>query len=274
MKIALLSAMFPELTLESLTANLEKWGYDGIELNAEELPWAAPHVTPTTDRQTREAIRGLAALHGLDISAICAHISLVNADSGARMQAIDVVKGCVDLANDLGVDVVHGLTGPYPPGVEPSVAWNWAVSAVRSCTEYAETNGVKFAMEAIVNHVVFRVRDMQRLLDDLGDVSVYVNFDPSHYLIGGDNIADAVRTFGTRIVHVHMKDAEGDPERFTFPALGKGQVDFGAMIDALHAVGYDGYLSLEYEADRFGDVTPKEQAARRDREFVERLLER
>jgi len=274
MKIALLSAMFPELTLESLIAKLKEWEFDGIEPNAEELPWAAPHITPATDAKTRATIHEAAASHGLGISAVCAHISLVNADQAARSAAIDVVKGCIDLAQDLGTDVVHGLTGPCPPGVDSDLAWSWAFSGVRECAEYAEANGVKFAMEAIVNHVVFRVRDMQRLLEELSDVPVYVNFDPSHYQVGGDDIGDAVRTFGSRIVHVHMKDAEGTPERFTFPALGRGQVDFEGMIHALHAVGYDGYLSLEYEADRFGDATPKEQAAQRDREFVERLLAR
>jgi sugar phosphate isomerase/epimerase len=274
MKIALLSAMFPELSLESLIAKLERWGYDGIEPNAEELPWAAPHVTPATDRSAREAIREAAVRHGLGISAICAHISLVNADSAAQLAAIDVVKGCIDLAKDLGTDVVHGLTGPYPPSVDPGMAWSWAVSGVKECAEYANANGIKFAMEAIVNHVVFRVGDMQRLLEELSDVPVYVNFDPSHYQVGGDDIGDAVRTFGSRIVHVHMKDAEGTPGRFTFPALGRGQVDFAGMVDALRTVGYDGYLSLEYEADRFGDATPKEEAAQRDRKFVERLLAR
>lgn len=274
MKTALLSAMFPELMLDELILKLSAWGYDAIELNAEELPWAAPHVTPQTDVAARRLILRAAAERRLGISAVCAHVSLVSADPDERSAAVDLVRGCIDLAHDLGTEVVHGLTGPVPAGVDPAQAWEWAVPAVRACAKYAHRKDIKFAMEAIVNHVVFRVADMQRLLEEVGGVPLYVNFDPSHYQVGGDDIAAAVRTFGQRIVHVHMKDAQGVPENFTFPALGMGQVDFAGMMAALREVDYNGYLSVEYEADRFGDPTPKEQAAQEARRFVTQLIER
>lgn len=273
MRTALLSAMFPELSVDELARRLAAWDYDAIELNAEELPWAAPHVTPQTDPATRRHIRRVVAEHGLAISAICAHISLVSADPVERKRAISQVTGCIDLAADVGSDIVHGLTGPVPPAVDPELAWQWAVQAVRACAEYAEDRGVRFAMEAIVNHVVFRVSDMRRLLEEVTDLPLYVNFDPSHYQIGGDDIVEAVQTFGQRIVHVHMKDAEGEPGNFSFPALGKGKVDFAGMVSALRAVGYRGHLSVEYEADRFGDPTPKDEAAQHARKFLGKILE-
>jgi sugar phosphate isomerase/epimerase len=83
MKIALLSAMFPDLALEKLIPAIAAWGYDAIELNAEELPWAAPHVTPQTDVAVRILVKSVAAEHGLGISAVCAHTSLVSADPDA-----------------------------------------------------------------------------------------------------------------------------------------------------------------------------------------------
>ena len=43
-------------------------GYATIELNAETLPWAQPHVTPATSAAERAAIRDATARRGIGIS--------------------------------------------------------------------------------------------------------------------------------------------------------------------------------------------------------------
>lgn len=70
--------------------------------------------------------------------------------------------------------------------------------------------------------------------------------------------------FGSRIFHVHIKDARraldgrrsllgshldfGEEERgWTFVSPGRGDVDFEAFIRALGRIGYDGPLSIEWE---------------------------
>jgi sugar phosphate isomerase/epimerase len=55
-------------------------GYKAIELNAETLPWADPHVTPQTPSDERAAIAAAAKQAGLIISAISAHVPMVDAD--------------------------------------------------------------------------------------------------------------------------------------------------------------------------------------------------
>jgi sugar phosphate isomerase/epimerase len=80
-----------------------------------------------------------------------------------------------------------------------------------------------------------------------------LNFDPSHYALYGNDIPWAVRQWGSRIVHVHLKDCVGVPgglpgETFTFPLLGEGTVPWPAFFAALDEVGYQGYLSVEFEA--------------------------
>jgi len=62
-------------------------GYDAVELNAETLPWAGPHVGPDTTPEERARIRGLADALGIEISSISAHASLVEDDPSARAAA-------------------------------------------------------------------------------------------------------------------------------------------------------------------------------------------
>jgi len=73
-----------------------------------------------------------------------------------------------------------------------------------------------------------------------------------------------IYTFPERIYHVHMKDCAvtldgrqsilgsylnfGEKDRgWDFRSLGRGDVDFEAIIRALNRIGYEGPLSVEWE---------------------------
>ncbi len=158
---------------------------------------------------------------------------------------MDFMKGCIDLALDLGTNVVHGLAGTPAPGVDRQRAWEWLLEATAECTCYAEERGVKFGFEAVAMCLVSNMADLSRLLDDLGERQPYVNFDPSHLPSVNEDPAEWVRHWGSRIVHVDMKDTRiyepheervsfsGVPLDFECPPLGQGVVDFRAMVSAL-----------------------------------------
>jgi sugar phosphate isomerase/epimerase len=215
-------------------------------------------VTPDTDQPTRKRIADLARDLGLEVSAISAHINLIDPDPAARMAAVAFTRGCIDLAVDLGAPVVHGLSGELAPGTARDEAWRWLLAAVTESADYADSRGVQFAVEAIANHLVARTEDLQQLLRDVGGDRLWVNFDPSHFQVMGDDPVTAARALAGRTVHAHLKDAQGVPENFTFPPLGQGRIDFDGVVLALHDGGYDGYLSAEYEAQVYGyDLSPE-----------------
>jgi sugar phosphate isomerase/epimerase len=226
-------------------------GYGAIELNAEALPWAGPHVTPATPPEERAAIREAAALNGLVISAVGAHVAMVEDDAEARRKAIAFVDGCTDLAVDVGAPVVHILSGPAPAGVPEATAWKWFADAVAGTSSHADSRGVSLAIEAIAGHLFHRIDDYSRLAADLG-AGIKVNFDPSHLIVQGEDPARLVAAHGPDIVHVHMKDGAGRYPAFTFPPLGQGAIDFAGLVKGLRGAGYDGVLSVEYEAQVYG----------------------
>jgi sugar phosphate isomerase/epimerase len=92
--------------------------------------------------------------------------------------------------------------------------------------------------------------------------------DLSHVVASGGHEADAVRRFGDRIRHVHMRDAVlGGINR----SIGRGQVDFPAAISALAAAGYRGHYSLEFETHDIDDVDRPAEAGRAGR-YISELL--
>ena len=108
------------------------------------------------------------------------------------------------------------------------------------------------AIEAIAGHAFHAIDDYARLARDLPGSDFRVNFDPSHLFVQGEDPLRLVEEQGPRIAHMHMKDGSGRFPDFAFPPLGQGRIDFPALIGRLRAAGYQGALSVEYEANVFG----------------------
>ncbi|MEY2716123.1 MAG: 3-dehydroshikimate dehydratase [Planctomycetota bacterium] len=97
-------------------------------------------------------------------------------------------------------------------------------------------------------------------LDELGDRSIGVNFDPANMILYGmgDPIA-AVRALAPRIAQVHVKDALPASVAGTWGSevrVGTGSVDWAAFLSALGSVPAPIRLAVEREAggDRVGDI--------------------
>jgi sugar phosphate isomerase/epimerase len=274
MRLAYNSVAFHHSALDDVIPLLQLLGYDAIELNAETLPWASPHVTPTMGREERHQLKQLLRRSSLSVSSISAHINLIPPDALARRNAVAFVKGCIDLASDLETAVVHGLSGSPAEGLPRALAWEWLMTALHACLEHATARGVTFALEPVVNMLVCDSHTMRRLQEDMADSRLKVNFDPSHLQVHGDDPARAVRDLGPTIVHVHIKDAAGTPEKYEFPPLGMGRVDFESVLRGLGEVGYDGFVSIEYEANAFGYPGEPHEIARESRRFIEEIARR
>ena len=75
-----------------------------------------------------------------------------------------------------------------------------------------------------------------------------------------------------RVVHVHTKDANGNPEDFEFPPLGQGDVDFDGLLGTMAAAGYDGYISIEYEAFAWDYESDPRKVLLESKRLLDRIL--
>lgn len=230
-------------------------GYDGVE-------WTPAHVgsllTPAT--------------------AVACHQDLV---SGGE-EAVAFTLRTIDAAAEAGIDVVNVLAGPNlwegaaaaGPGDEQ--AWSRALSGLERICAHGEQAGVRIGFEPCWGTLAHDAATAQRVLDA---VPVSVCFDPSHFVMTGDAIPELIERWGGRIVHFHLKDAFGRPgidgEDFIFCLLGEGKVPWPEVFKALDRVGYDGALSVEFEAHRYYEQvlgSDPEAAARLCRTQVAALL--
>jgi inosose dehydratase len=123
--------------------------------------------------------------------------------------------------------------------------------------------------------------EVARLLDLTDPELVGLCLDTGHYRFGGGDPVEAVRKHADRIWHVHFKDCHPDVAdqarqegweynyavgKGLFCELGKGEVDFAAVLNALNEINYDGWVVIEQDVlPSMG--TPK-QAAQRNRDYL------
>lgn len=69
--------------------------------------------------------------------------------------------------------------------------------------------------------------------------------DTGHLAAGGGDPVDLIARHADRVTHVHLKDFTAEP--FGFHPLGRGSVDFPGVVRALHAAGYDGWVTVELD---------------------------
>lgn len=214
---------------------------------------------------------------------------------GVQQRATEEVVATVRAAQAVGANVVAGFTGSpiwsYVAGypwASPSVVADGLRDVVRRWTpilDVCQECGVRYAFEVHPGQIAFDLYSAEMLLDALnGREEFGFTFDPTHFFWQGVDPAEFVRRFPDRIYHVHVKDIAvsltgragllgsylpyADPRRGWQPRCpGRGGLDWEAIIRALHAIGYEGALAVEWADPGMQREAGAEEACR----FVKRL---
>ncbi|MDR6868880.1 inosose dehydratase [Microbacterium resistens] len=112
------------------------------------------------------------------------------------------------------------------------------------------------------HHAGTFVEDPAEIDRFLADVDLGLTLDTGHLFIAGGDPVDAVRRWGDRINHLHLKDVDlaalrrvlaaggGMPEVWSggaFVAFGEGDVDLTGVMEAVATHGFDGWVVVEQD---------------------------
>jgi sugar phosphate isomerase/epimerase len=266
-------------------------GYEAVD-------WTMEQYDPLSDSPGRLAeIVAHSHAAGLSVPQLMVHQDHVTLDDDLWEQRVRRAECAVLACAHAEIDSIGVLSGPnlWEPGaarigtdLTEARAWELALRALERVLDRAEEEGVRVALEPCWGTLAHGRYRAEHLLAALDCAALAVNFDPSHHVLCGDDIPGAVRAWGGRIAHVHLKDAFGtsgpgaavagvEGEDFAFLLPGEGSVPWPALFDALDAIGYTGAMSIENEAHRLlagplrGDLA---RGAALARELVGGLLDR
>lgn len=236
-------AQFEAVALKGdLAANVAKiaaWGYDGVELAVRD-----PSLV-----DGKELARVVQA-HGLDVPALGTGqawgeegLSFTGADPDTRAAAIARIQSHIPLAAQLDAIIIIGLIrGITPAGQTHAQSMAYFAAAMVACASAAQKEGVKLAIEPLNRYetdLLHTTADGLAFLDEVGLDNAGLLLDTFHMNIEEPSIHESIRRCGDRIFHFHVADSNR-----WYP--GAGHLDFGAILGALKATGYQGYVSGEF----------------------------
>jgi inosose dehydratase len=116
-----------------------------------------------------------------------------------------------------------------------------------------EQYGIKVGFHPHMGNMVQYREDIGRLMELTDPRYFFLAPDTGHLAAGGSDPVEVYRTYGSRIVHMHFKDFDPNAvgwrgRRGRFTRLGEGTVDFGALVEILRGLNYDGWIVVEADS--------------------------
>ncbi len=222
-----------------------------------------PEVTPAQAQAVGRRYRDA----GLEIVQVGAYCNVATPVAEARQEAIDGLKRAMELAAAAGARAVATGAGHCDPA-RPRDAFaahpdNFGEAALdrladtcRQVLVSAGGAGVRLLVETWVisplNNLVRTSEAVRRVAHpDFGILLDPVNLmNLDNYFDNGSFLRRAVQQLGPAIGLVHAKDTLLHPERFTYQLaeepVGRGALDYGALLEALAELPSDVPLCVEH----------------------------
>ncbi len=165
--------------------------------------------------------------------------------------------------------------------------WDGAVEILSRIARACHELGLATAFHHHAGTLVETPAEIERLCASTDPSLIGLCLDTGHYMYGGGDPVDAVKKYGYRIFHLHLKDVRREVlqsvredgvgflaavRRGVFCELGEGAVDVPAIAQGLKDCGYEGWALVEQDvdADQPG-VNPYESAVR-SRQYLREVI--
>lgn len=233
-------------------------GYDGIEIRVGEEGTIRP---ADLGPDLADRINALREETGLEVACLTPYFRQFHVPA-EREGEMAGMRQVVEFATLVGCPVVRSFAAKNPPmeGPEHETARAAWVEAMAQLGREADQAGVAFAIESHGGTFCPTLAETVRLVEDLGLDSVGVLMDYANVYEHGPCGAEAVRLVEAHLKHVHMKDKRVTDGGSEFADFGEGNIGWPAVLAELVAIGYEGYVSDEYERWWHRELPPAETA--------------
>lgn len=283
MKLGMLTACLPDRSLEEVAGLVAGQGYEAMEVGVWPRTggraFEASHIDVARfDDREHERVRAVLAETGLEISALAYYENNLHPDPQRRAAVAAHLRAAVDAASALAVPYVGTFIGRDPSRSVPENQGE-AERVMPPLVDYAAERGVRLVIENCVmegwhpDGYPGNIAYSPELWEWMFSLGLHLNWDPSHLVWLGIDPVETIPAAAGHIVHAQAKDIEiddrarqrygvfgtvdkhGDPWRtgwWRYRVPGRGQVDWGRVVDRLYECGFDGTLSVEHEDPLWG----------------------
>ncbi|MEA2381162.1 MAG: hydroxypyruvate isomerase [Solirubrobacteraceae bacterium] len=211
---------------------------------AVEFWWPAGEALADVEAAIRDA--GLqVALFNFDGGEMAAGDRGLLSDPDRAHQFRENVPVALDLAQRIGCERLNALVGLERSPAERDAQLDLAARNVAWAADQAAPLGIDVTIEAINTfdngpYLVPTTRRAAAFADRVGRPNVRLQYDAFHMQRMEGNLVATITEQVDRIAHIQIADSPGRGEP------GTGEINYPFVLDAIDALGYDGWIGLEY----------------------------
>jgi L-ribulose-5-phosphate 3-epimerase len=258
-KSTLISMLPKEGSYAERFAVAREAGFEAIEMR-----------TVTRDEEAAE-IREAARTSGLRVHSVMNEdhwrFPLSSSDPETVSRSVRGMETSIRNAALWGADSVLLVPAVVDASTSYRDAWTRSQRVIRErILPAARDAKIVVAIEEVWNKFLLSPLEFARYVDEFESPWVRAYFDVGNVVFYAFP-QDWIRTLGSRIVKVHLKDFTVDRSngRFAWKNLGEGDIDWPEVRRALDEVGYAGYVTTELQA---GDAVYLKDVSRRVDRFL------
>ena len=194
--------------------------------------------------------KALLAKHNLELASVYTGANFIYND--ILVDEFHKIKQAISFASSMGAtNLIVGGGAKRSTGTTEE-DYRMLAQGLDRVTDLAAEAGLTACYHPHLTTIVETTAELDKIM---GLSKIHFCPDTAHLSAGGVDPAAAIRKYGNRVRHVHLKDFTANP--FAFLPLGKGDVDFADIFAAIKEVSYDGWLVVELDGY---DGNPKDAA--------------
>ncbi|OSC36686.1 EboA domain-containing protein [Mycobacterium decipiens] len=225
-------------------------GYTAVALTV-----GYPHVRPFDSDLGAQlaALRALLDTYGLRVAIETGARYLLDPRNKHKPSLVDIageprvefMRRAIDIAADLGATCVSLWSGYAVSHSDANTTRDLMLSRLARVVDYADRKAVTLGFEPEPGMFVETVQQVREVCRALGDPPrLGITLDVGHCVMTEPIGAQAaIGELGDKLVNVHLDDMT--PLKHEHLEFGDGDVDLGAVMDALSASGFGGIASVE-----------------------------
>ncbi len=236
----------PEMDIFEAISFCASIGLDGIEVRCAEN--GQMHLEALTSDDVRR-IRDHAQAESVEFACLTPYYRDFM-DEAAEKASLEGYRIACDIARQLDCPTVRAISGQWPQDdFERDEVFERTVEGTREAGAIAADCGVVLGVETHRGQLAWSAAEAVEFVEAIDHEAVGVLYDAYWVHVRGEEPVDkAVEMLAPWIVHVHAKDCAREDDGGTHTTLiGEGEMDWCEIIERLNGIGYDGWISDEYE---------------------------
>ncbi|MCZ6634691.1 MAG: sugar phosphate isomerase/epimerase [bacterium] len=272
MKLAGHTMGVPKMDIFQAMDFFQEIGYEGIEIRCDH----DGHIDPENyAASTGENIQEKAKENRMEIVCLTSYyLDLVREE--VRDDMLKGYQNVIRIAHELGCKRVR-YKGILPPeGYTYEEAWERTKSGLKKAAAFARDLDVWICVENHGGSMTQGAEETLKMVEEIHMDNVGVIFDYAFIdLFGVEDIDESVDILRPFIQHVHLKDhiiTNRKTGTLIKLPLGEGNIDLKRLLAKLKSIGYEGFLTDEYEKYWQEDLPEPEIGMRNNARYLQKLL--